>query len=899
MSKDKKSQAGGKDATGERSEAAENPPFSEVDAPDVESAGGSGGGAPEVEPPSGVVVASSDAADPSEVGDDGVEEGSASAVPDGDASSGPGDDEGVVAEGVDRGDLGDDGGDGGQGGGGDEGDEAAASSGPRRAGALSTGERLISVGAALGLLLVMLVLVSWRLSPPSPLGDQVDESVFSAARAEASLVKVFGEKPRPHPVGSRTSRAIRDRLLAEFEGLGLEVQIQRRHMCTSYGLCTPVENVVARLPAPRTGAGVVLTAHYDSVAAGPGVGDDAAAVGAILEIARIMAASPAPRNPVVFLITDGEEAGLLGAKFFDAHPWSHPEHVFLNAEARGTAGPSYLFETGERQQWFVGHAASALERPMLSSLYATIYEILPNNTDFTVHRHDGHDGANFGFIQNLSHYHTPLDNLDNLDRGSLQHHGDNLLSLARRLSQADLSDRVEGKAVYFDVLSAVVVAWPVGVGVGLGGLAALLAALGLALAWRRSGGPRSVLGLMLPPLALMAALLVCGFVHGLIGWLTDHPAPWWGMRGPSVGLYWCLTLATSTGVLFGLGRKVGFWAAWAGVWAWGGALALLVSLVLPGASYLFVVPTLGVAVGIPALIGDARLDQAAWRWAAGLAPAWLGMLVWLPLTLALPDAVGLFSSMIVALPVTMIVLPLFAPLAEAGMAPQRFQVTVVALVAGVFCACAALIIPPATTWNPHGVNIVSVQRAHDNETLWHSIQLSPMTITGRRPPMPSAFADLVEPVDDAQPYPWFGPHEAYAVSECIPRLPPKVEALGRDGEGRQRFRLKSQRRASAFVVTTPPGVRLHNIEFFAATEPFEPSGGVLFGDHTAHLISGLPRDGLVIGVEAEQAGTMHVYDLTWGVADDAVNLIKARGDVAVPHQFGDVVLVETTVALGL
>jgi len=40
---------------------------------------------------------------------------------------------------------------------------------------------------------------------------------------------------------------------------------------------------------------------------GSGAADDGAAVATVLEIARILAARPAPRHPVVLLLTDGEE----------------------------------------------------------------------------------------------------------------------------------------------------------------------------------------------------------------------------------------------------------------------------------------------------------------------------------------------------------------------------------------------------------------------------------------------------------------------------------------------------------------------------------------------------------------------------------------------------------------
>ena len=55
-------------------------------------------------------------------------------------------------------------------------------------------------------------------------------------------------------------------------------------------------------------------AHYDSVAAGPGISDDLAGVAAWLEVARALGHGPAPSRDVLFLFADGEEMGLLGAE---------------------------------------------------------------------------------------------------------------------------------------------------------------------------------------------------------------------------------------------------------------------------------------------------------------------------------------------------------------------------------------------------------------------------------------------------------------------------------------------------------------------------------------------------------------------------------------------------------
>ena len=59
----------------------------------------------------------------------------------------------------------------------------------------------------------------------------------------------------------------------------------------------------------------VVSSHFDSVAVGPGADDDTSGTAALLEAARILAATPLPAT-VVFASFTGEEAGLLGSREF-------------------------------------------------------------------------------------------------------------------------------------------------------------------------------------------------------------------------------------------------------------------------------------------------------------------------------------------------------------------------------------------------------------------------------------------------------------------------------------------------------------------------------------------------------------------------------------------------------
>jgi acetylornithine deacetylase/succinyl-diaminopimelate desuccinylase-like protein len=182
--------------------------------------------------------------------------------------------------------------------------------------------------------LVVLLGVLRSYSTPSPVDAGAPDVVFSAFRAEAILRELIAEKS-PHVAGSTLNNRVRDRIIAQLQAFGYEPEIQARFHCNPiFGTCSPVENVIALKPGARGEHAILLTAHYDSTWAGPGAADDGAGVAAILEIARMAADFPAFDNDVIFLFSDSEENGLIGADAFAEH---HP--LFARVKAVINLGP--------------------------------------------------------------------------------------------------------------------------------------------------------------------------------------------------------------------------------------------------------------------------------------------------------------------------------------------------------------------------------------------------------------------------------------------------------------------------------------------------------------------------------------------------------------------------------
>jgi hypothetical protein len=307
-----------------------------------------------------------------------------------------------------------------------------------------------------GWLVLLFVLVvagvcALREGTPDALTPSAPQDVFAADRA---LVYLNAFAAAPHPIGSAAHDRVRDYLVSQITALGLAPEVQRATGVTPrYQVAGTIENIVARLKGTSGAADTVaLVAHYDSVPAGPGAGDDGAGVAALLEALRALRAGPPLRNDILFVITDGEEDGLLGASAFVAeHPAAKDVRVVVNFEARGNSGESQMFETSAGNGRLVELFAQAAPHPSGSSLTYEIYKHMPNDTDMTVFKKSGAAGLNFAFIGHWEAYHTPLDNPQMLDRGSLQQHGENALSLARSFGNADLREFEDRDAVYFSL----------------------------------------------------------------------------------------------------------------------------------------------------------------------------------------------------------------------------------------------------------------------------------------------------------------------------------------------------------------------------------------------------------------------------------------------------------------
>ncbi|MFG1946053.1 M20/M25/M40 family metallo-hydrolase [Nonomuraea sp. NPDC048826] len=328
----------------------------------------------------------------------------------------------------------------------------------------------------------LLALTLFDLAPPSPVSASAPSGAFSAERAYAHVQAVA---KAPHPTGSAEHARVRDHLVAELRALDLDVRVQEGVgvLPIDHTGAIPMgtmRNIVAVRPGTASTGRVVLAAHYDSVAAAPGAADDGAGVATILEVARALPRDH--KNDVVFLITDGEEQGLLGAEAFAREdPLAKGTVVVVNNEARGVRGTVQTFRAAPGAGPLISLYGATVPHPSADSAFAALLTLLPNNTDFHVFDEAGWLGLDSAFIGGGAYYHTPLDDPAHLDRASLQQMGDNSLALVRALADADLPALRTGEdAVYFTV-PGLLVRYPLGLELPLAAGAVVLAGV---LVWR-------------------------------------------------------------------------------------------------------------------------------------------------------------------------------------------------------------------------------------------------------------------------------------------------------------------------------------------------------------------------------------------------------------------------------
>jgi hypothetical protein len=755
------------------------------------------------------------------------------------------------------------------------------------------------IGSSVLALAAVLALSLWGEQPPAPKPSNAPATEFSAERAVEALRRILKDDV-PHPVGSPADDAVRQRVLDEFTQLGYQPQVQTTFACSKYASCATVKNVLARLEGTGRDGAVLVAAHYDSVPAGPGDSDDGTGVATALEIARALKSLSPRRHPVVFLIDEGEESGLLGAQgFVDSHPWAKEVRVAVNVDNRGTYGPSQMFETGSANDWTIRFYAHFVPRPAADSIAYTIYKLLPNDTDFTIFKETGYQGLNFAYVNGVNHYHTPLDNSANVNAASVQDHGDQMLPLVAALADADVSNWPVGEAVYFTAFGRWLLDWPARRSLPVALIATLLlAAQILWLSYSKRLVLRELLWGMLGWLvAMLVTAAVALVVARLVHMAGATPVTWVAYPLPLEIAFALLAMVvvTTNAILFS--RRAHFWGLWCGVWVWWSLLAIAVSVKVPGLSHMLLVP-LGVAAcaGLPA-----TLRRTDWVPASSLAvilPLAGAAIMLMGLLLQIYSALGAPALVFIALLAAVLFTPI-APFCSdlpavpglRGLAVPWVPVALTALL-----LFAAIVVPAYSAKAPERVNFRYVEDGDAGNARWV------VEAESGRLPEPIRLAANFRRADRGY-LPWNTDPAFLADAPYRDLAAPTFTILeSSEKEDRRSYRalLRSERGAPFASLLFPPGADVESATLGGLPlKPPAPRVRTYLHHWSAYSCTTMPAAGVEITFSLPIGKSIEVFvvDESYGLPGEGTFLLHARPLTATPSQSGDVTMVTRRVQL--
>ncbi|MFI6696498.1 M20/M25/M40 family metallo-hydrolase [Streptomyces sp. NPDC050433] len=752
--------------------------------------------------------------------------------------------------------------------------------------------------AVLAVLALLGVVAVMAAAPPPAKDANAPSAQFSAGRAEEHLRQIA---QRPHPLGTPDNARVRGYIADTARALGADVRVESGDVIRpAWGNPFPAataHNVIARVPGKdrrlSDGKALLLVSHYDSVPTGPGAADDGAAVAAMLETMRAVTSAGGLRNDVVFLFTDGEELGALGAEMFVQKNGLDGYGAVLNWEARGSRGPVMMFETSTGNGRLIDSFADS-GRPVANSLAYEVYKRMPNGSDFTVFRDEGAVGLNAAFLHGFHDYHSPRDDLEQLSRDSVQHQGDLMLGLVRGLGEQDLRElREGGNSVYFDLFARVLVHYPGGWALPL----AVLTVLGLAVVvWRgarasalRVTGVLAVAGTGFGAVlvAALGALGLWAAAAALRPELAALPLSEPYERGYfAAGFLVLAAAALLAAVRLLRGRRPA--ESLGGALVVGAVLLLVLVIVVPGTSFLFQWPLLA---ALPALWWSCRGTEEE----RSAAPAWVGTLLaaagpavaivlFAPLVDNLLIALGIPLAAVAVLVAgigAVLLLPLLARLPRPGTLAAAAGVLALALVG------TGLLRSDFDAEHPRPNSLLYVKDLSRNTTKW---------ITGD--PEPDAWTRKVlgespERVSAADYYPQRGDEPVLTAGAPGLDLPaPTVKLVDDSTSGdtrRVRFKATSQREAWRIQIRLPreplkscvvAGVRMDKA---ALAKQGEGAEGVVFQFTGAGAV-----DGVDISCDTEAGAELpvDVSDYTIGLPAEVAALVGPRPKGTVPVSFG-------------
>ncbi len=758
------------------------------------------------------------------------------------------------------------------------------------------------ISLALFILITVFIKSQFATIPAKTL--EAPENVFSSERAYNMLAQLTKEQV-PHPVDSEASRVVERRIVGLLRDMGYQAEIQQTQLCRDskrgFARCTTIRNVIVKIQGTSAEKnGILLAAHYDSVPAGPGGSDAGAAVGTLLETARLLTLEKQPLNTIVLLFNEGEEFGLFGAKaFMEQHPLAKDLAIALNVEARGSTGKSVMFETGENSGWLVEHYADTTPAPLSSSLFYEVYKALPNDTDLTVFKDHGLQGLNFAHAERLAHYHTPLDNIANLNKGSLQHHGDNVWGVLKRIKDQNLDNVIQGNLVYSDIMSLFIISWAEPTSLWLS-LACLTVFISFWIYRRKMITAETassnkltikqhVITLFSPILLVTASALIAYLVMIIVQFISGYHAPWFSNALPMQLAVWLSVVS----VCFLVGRALCKFTtvesslnAISLLWI---ILSLVSSIWVAGISFLFIIPAFANII-CQIILNTIPTKKKNIRVLVLMITAAVSAVMFIPVAFTIIVMMGYALSVAIGLILGFVAVSTLPILVlcrdDKNVFNQLLSLTTLFAVISIFWLSLQ---SPHSTWLPQRLNINYVENGQGQAFIsyGYSRAIIPSTLTDSFEQKPQLIKLL----------PW-SRQRSYVAEVAIPSsdsFPDKTPAF-RIIETKQNG---DEYTVTAQIVTDPNNLsdiklyvpisaKLKSIETNNRSLSYQNERNIRNGYYEYHC-RGISCANIEITLHFDdyQTGELYVSSAYPGLPNAMTPHLKARGNTSVPSQSGD------------
>ena len=278
-------------------------------------------------------------------------------------------------------------------------------------------------------------------------GAQV--SSFEGVRAMGHVGAMVDLGPRP--LGTKALEQTRTYIESELRAIGLEPRRDEFVASTPVGE-VPMANIIAEIPAMSGASGkiLLLASHFDTKLYDGfeflGANDGGSSTGALLEIGRVLSATPPP-VPIWLVFFDGEEAVGDWAGENNTYGSRHMAQRMLRDGNIEEIGALVLLD-------MIGDAGLVLEYEMNSTEW--LRDLVWSVADEVGHgEHFGHnanwmsddhqrftevgvpalDLIDFNYGPANRYWHSPMDTLDKLSEESLQAIGDTVLAAIPRIAE--------------------------------------------------------------------------------------------------------------------------------------------------------------------------------------------------------------------------------------------------------------------------------------------------------------------------------------------------------------------------------------------------------------------------------------------------------------------------------